>query len=363
MNVGIPMNRTARPNVNALCLAALELMREHRVAPLPHSYEVFYTYVAGSNADVTAALERLMSLGGGVDEDAVESIHFTYIAPEAATEALSQLGEKLNEQISATMGLTEEAANSSANFSGLIAKASEGVSAIKDPKRMAEAVSRIVAATQTMATKNAGMANDFQGLHSRIQALQSEVQSIRKDAVTDALTGIGNRRFLDRSVAVEMDRAKRSGSPLSLCFVDLDHFKAFNDTHGHQMGDAALRKVASVLVQATGAGDIVTRYGGEEFVVLLPGADIQAAREVVEGIRAALSSKRFVKKATGEELGVLTASFGLTQMRMTDDEDSFVKRADENVYRAKRTGRNRVEVDEVDIASIAAHTTRIAVGA
>jgi diguanylate cyclase (GGDEF)-like protein/PAS domain S-box-containing protein len=158
------------------------------------------------------------------------------------------------------------------------------------------------------------------------EALIAEVQ---KMAASDALTGLPNRRVLDDQLPREMARALRAGSPLCLAIVDIDHFKAYNDTHGHLAGDAVLRECARAWDAALRGEDLILRFGGEEFLVVLPDCDGEEAGEIVERLRAATPEGQ-------------TCSAGLALWRAGESVDDLVARADKALYEAKEAGRDRL---------------------
>ena len=130
--------------------------------------------------------------------------------------------------------------------------------------------------------------------------------------MTDPLTGLANRRHFDQRLAHALIEAERGDSTLSLLIADIDHFKTFNDAHGHLLGDQVLRLVASILIQNTKGQDLVARYGGEEFAVILPSINLLQATTVAENLRKAITSREVIKRATGEHLGRVTLSIGVT---------------------------------------------------
>lgn len=180
-------------------------------------------------------------------------------------------------------------------------------------------------------------------------------ETLRRLTAQDALTGIGNRRAFDGSLDLELRRAMRSGQPLSVLMIDVDHFKDFNDHFGHVEGDRCLQMVARTLnVAAVRAADMVARYGGEEFVALLPGTDETAAAQVAERLRSAVAALRIVHRGTLETSQV-TISIGVACLRpawpvenpnhsMSSVGIDLVERADRALYAAKEAGRNRVVV-------------------
>ena len=159
----------------------------------------------------------------------------------------------------------------------------------------------------------------------------------RRQAMYDLLTGLFNRRAFDDLMHRELSLRDRHGHGLSMVMIDLDHFKAVNDTYGHHAGDAVLRDLADILREVCRPSDLPCRWGGEEFACLLPQTDLENALKVGERLRAAIEAHDF------PEVGKVTASLGISQAGPEENEESFCKRADEALYRAKEGGRNRIE--------------------
>ncbi len=170
-------------------------------------------------------------------------------------------------------------------------------------------------------------------------------ESLRAQSVRDPLTGLHNRRFLDEAMEIETHRAKRSHMPIGILMIDIDHFKRFNDSFGHAAGDALLRELGAFLHEQVREEDIPCRYGGEEFIVILPGATLEASRERAEALRSGVAGLRF--DYLGKQLGPVTLSLGVACH--PPDGPSWqqtVRAADAALYRAKAEGRNRVAVEE-----------------
>jgi two-component system cell cycle response regulator len=178
----------------------------------------------------------------------------------------------------------------------------------------------------------------------RYKAYADHLRSSMRDglamAVTDPLTGLRNRRYLDSHLGRMMERARDSRAPLALLAFDLDRFKAVNDTHGHPAGDAVLKEFARRLTANTRGHDVIARIGGEEFVCAMPDADIDDARAAAERVRAAVETPGFDLGGTVIEV---TVSVGVAALRPGDRApEKLLARADAALYRAKNTGRNRV---------------------
>jgi diguanylate cyclase (GGDEF)-like protein len=173
-----------------------------------------------------------------------------------------------------------------------------------------------------------------------------DVARLTRQAHTDALTGLANRRELTVRLEDELARAARNGTSVSFVIADVDDFKAINDEHGHQTGDAILKEVAAVLTRSVRETDLAVRFGGEEFVLVLPGARLVHARRTADTIRTALSAIR-IEAGDGEPVGV-TASFGVAEFPTYANADALLAAADAALYQAKRAGKNRVATSTVN---------------
>jgi len=179
------------------------------------------------------------------------------------------------------------------------------------------------------------------------KSVQTAVARLRDESIRDPLTNLFNRRFMEESLALELERAERSGEPLSVLIIDVDHFKRLNDTLGHQTGDEVLTRVADTLRNDLRQGDVACRYGGEEFLVILPGASVAVAFERAQAVRAAIATivpdDCLTRQQTPARSGPITVSCGVaTYPADAHDADALIKRADSALYAAKRAGRNRV---------------------
>jgi diguanylate cyclase (GGDEF)-like protein/PAS domain S-box-containing protein len=184
------------------------------------------------------------------------------------------------------------------------------------------------------------------------ETLKSERQKAQELAWTDALTGLSNRRAFDDRLAAEWSFACQHKVPLSLLLLDVDHFKSYNDTYGHQAGDEALRRIAQVIGECTRqSGDLAARYGGEEFVVLLPHADVARAHEVAERIRERVLELRLEHRHSA--CGFVTMSIGVSSASRAAevDAETLIASADGALYASKRGGRNRISIAPEDFRS------------
>lgn len=166
--------------------------------------------------------------------------------------------------------------------------------------------------------------------------LRDRERKMKELALTDELTGLPNRRALVEMLKHEIERARRHRRPLALALLDLDDFKQINDTYGHLVGDLILSELASLIKRNLRSTDVIGRFGGEEFMIIMPDTDFNTAVRVVERLRLSTEKTYF------EPVGSVSISVGVTEFREGDRVEDLIARADENLYTAKREGKNRV---------------------
>lgn len=199
-----------------------------------------------------------------------------------------------------------------------------------DGKAVANAVSKIVSA-------NADLQKRLEEAERKIAAQAEEIRTQQSEARTDSLTQLANRRAFDDEVGRNLKAFQSEGRQFSLMLFDVDHFKKFNDTHGHQAGDEVLRSVGTTLKRVVKSGDVPCRYGGEEFAVIMPGTRVADARVAAERVRQAIEDMTVTFE--GKPLKV-TASIGVAQVLSSEEAPALIRRADDGVYASKKAGRN-----------------------
>lgn len=202
----------------------------------------------------------------------------------------------------------------------------------------------IIKADQAAALEQAhqDLTNAYKNIEETNEKLEIALTGIQKQALTDGLTGLLNHRAVMEQFTRELERARRYGHPLSIAFFDADHFKHINDTYGHAAGDAVLCQIGERALDILRSGDTLGRFGGEEFVVLLPETDATEAYVIAERIRATVAAEPVVSLASEASISV-TTSIGLSTYRIDGDtEQELLSSADRAMYVAKRSGRNQV---------------------
>ena len=207
-------------------------------------------------------------------------------------------------------------------------------------------IEELLKGQHTLAESLTSTGQYLQAVESDSEQLRDELQKVRLLSLTDEATGLPNRRAFMRRLEDEVERAQRHRAPLALAILDLDEFKSINDSYGHAAGDAILRDYAGQVLSMFRQYDMVARYGGEEFAVLLPNTVLEGARSALRKVQARAATLRC--EFGGQSLPLPTFSAGLTMYLPGESLGSFIERADHALYRAKRDGRNRVEVDLAD---------------
>ena len=279
---------------------------------------------------------------GKLTEADLEQIYETYLSHIKTTDRIDKVGARVIGEIDDVMRLIGDALGMSASYDASLCGASEKLADAESRDQVKTIVELLVKSTREMRDTNKALKERLMLSMAEISNLQQSLEAIRAESLTDPLTGLGNRKYFDRSIEMAVQNAIATNEPLSLLMFDIDHFKSFNDSFGHLTGDQVLRLVGMSLKQTIKGQDITARYGGEEFTVVLPNTALRQALTVADHIRRAVMSKELKKKSTGEILGRVTISVGVSMLKPGDDTDALIERADACLYAAKRNGRNRV---------------------
>lgn len=329
---------------------AIAKIKTNKLAAFPPNYEIWFAYAAGFNPSLNKRINEILRAGEHVTQEQLETIREEFFGAGSFEERVDAVGGKLSGKVSEIMHLMNEAAGKTSGYSDELRGASVGLSDAVDQEKVKAIVGNLISKTDEVERSNRAMSEKLLGSEREIAALKEALESVRYEAMTDQLTGIGNRKRFDRAMDESMLSSEATGDPFTLLVCDIDHFKKFNDTHGHQTGDQVLRLVGSTIKNSSMAKGIACRYGGEEFCVILHKTRASEGAEIADAIRQAVMGKELVKRSTGETLGRVTISIGVAERRADDDVQSIIERADQCLYAAKRAGRNRV-IEEKDLAS------------
>lgn len=322
----------------ATAVAALEKLEELGLKPIPQFYELWYRYYEG-DPEIVRAIDNYQ---GPFDENTCHKIYKRYLGASARDEAVRKVSDQVQQAISelaVMLGSVQSATTDYGDSLGHVQEKLQNADSIED---LGEVVSVILKDTKMMVEKNQELEVQLVNSSEQVTELKKNLDNVRKEALTDGLTGVSNRKSFDRAIVDLIEEASENETPLVLLMIDIDFFKKFNDTYGHQIGDQVLKLVARTLVDNVKGRDMVARYGGEEFAVLLPETPLGAGMKVAEVLRRSVESKEVINKTSGENLGRITLSIGVAEYVPGEGMTKLIERADAALYLSKKNGRNRV---------------------
>ncbi len=322
-------------------LETLEMMRVHGSPPYPRSFELWFAHVSGQNPALSTALGVHLERGEQIGAVEIDSLYERYLGHSRFSAQAERSSVAVVQEIESVMSMVDAALGSSRRYDDSLKALSDDLAGTQDRVRIREIVESLVVATRDAVANNQLLERRLNEGRSEIGQLREALEATRADALTDSLTGLANRRHFEEMLQKNIDQATITHDPFALVMCDIDFFKRFNDQHGHLTGDQVLRLVASTIRQKSKAGAIPCRYGGEEFAIIIPSADVVAGRVGAETVRQALLSRELVVRSTGQSIGRITISLGVAMYRRGDTAASIIERADSCLLRAKREGRNR----------------------
>jgi diguanylate cyclase len=327
------------PDAFDLARKALETMVKHRVWPTPLNFELWLHYVGEPAGQLAVAIDALVSKGEPITETVSDELAHTYLAKNLLNDQLRDAGDQLSRELESVSQVINAVQKSSEAYGRTLAGASEQFTDNQDAPALKQVVDTLAAATRRVQRENSSLESRLSASTEEVVKLRQHLEQVRREAMTDALTNLSNRKAFDEA----LESACAGTAAVTVAILDIDHFKRFNDTWGHQTGDQVLRYVASVIGRV---GDIAprvaARYGGEEFAIIFPKEDAKTVTTMLDKVRDEISARTLMRRSTNEDLGAVTISVGVAQRAPGENSTQLVGRADAALYASKRGGRNRV---------------------
>ena len=319
---------------------AFRAMGQHRVPPTPNNFHLWFKYSLGTSIELKRAIDILIGNKRKFDVQTNHDLFATYVGSQGVTDpTVSDISSQLHSVMaSAKQFLTTAIADNRSQMQA-ISDAADRTEAGVDPKLLVENLVKELGNATVRASR---LEASFVEKTRELDAIRDSLHKSEERAKTDTLTGLPNRRALDDFFRTAQIAAMEKDEPLSALLIDIDHFKNFNDNFGHGVGDQVLRLVAKVLRERVREVDLPARYGGEELIAILPGADIDMCGAVAELIRRTIEECQITRRSTGETLPGVTVSIGVGQFQLGELMAELIDRCDRALYLAKRSGRNRV---------------------
>lgn len=330
------------PDAFALARRAMDEMERAGVWPTPLNFELWLHYLGEPDGALGREIARMIEAGEPFTETISETLAASHLLRGRLTEEIRDAGVLLSQQLSSVAETIAHAQKSQASYSETLADATSGLEQAEAPKDLKSLVDTLKSATLQVHAENNTLEQRLGDSRQEIASLREHLEQVRRDAMTDALTSLANRKAFDEALLRTCEEADKSGAPLTLAVLDIDHFKRFNDTWGHQTGDQVLRYVASVLGRVARDPRIAARYGGEEFAMIFPQETAPIVEAALNAAREEIATRALRRRSTNEDLGAVTISIGIAQRRPGELGVCLLGRADEALYVSKRSGRNRV---------------------
>ncbi len=324
----------------------LQLMAQHGVPATPQNFELWYKFALGTSPELNKLMNILIENKRSFDAATNRSLYEAYVGADPERDSCRvTVAQKLHavlaavrEYLAATLADNRQHA---AALGGVAQQIQQHAAPRVIVERLADELSKAVA-------RRNGLEAKFTASLFELDKVRTHLAAAEHRSRTDVLTGLANRLALDDFLRAAQMAAMESGNALSIILLDIDHFKAFNDKFGHQFGDQVLQLIAKHLVDGLRGGDVAARFGGEELVGVLPGADVTLAKTIAERIRQAIANHKVTRRATGEVLTGVTVSIGVAQFVPGETLARLIARCDRALYAAKHAGRNRT-VTELEL--------------
>lgn len=322
---------------------ALPLMARYQVPVVPLNYAVWYEYVAGGSSTLSAAIERLINSNQVIDEKVTRELYQQHV--DSSDQNRVAAAQRTVRKLLAAMSASLDAAGTEVTrYEQSLQECATQLSDDIDAAELRSLVAGLMSSTQQMNAGSAALHQHLEDSKREADSLRGELEKVRNEAQTDPLTGLANRKGFDLRLKALEASEDFADHPHCLLIGDIDKFKNVNDSYGHLFGDKIIKVVATAFRNLTKGKDLAARFGGEEFIVVLPQTPLKGAVAVAESIRQSIEKGRVYNPKTGEEIRRITVSIGVTELIHGETMDEAIARADAALYRAKDAGRNRVEV-------------------
>ena len=316
-------------------------MGENKITPNPVNITIFYEYITGCNPELNAALDKLLKLKEPYSDEAGYKLFQEFIWDDEHR-TLVTLRKQLSKIIGTTHHNISDAEAAALLSAEKFEEHSKKITVDASMEDIQHVLADVVKETKKVAKNGHSLKQMLDETKSEVDSLRKELEETKREATTDPLTGLKNRRAFEIDMQKKMSEVKKLDNNLCLLMVDIDHFKKINDKYGHVFGDKVLKTVAAELLENSKRKDTIARIGGEEFAIMLSETKLKFAEIVAENLRYAVQAATIKKMDTGETLDKVTISMGITVYHKGESLEKFIDRADKALYESKNTGRNKI---------------------
>lgn len=325
----------------SLLKQTLPEMKKRSIASTPSNYAIWYEYVSGENKQLIAAINELDAKKTLFTTQVLQTLYNQFIS-EAHEAAVNQLSESVREIIHDFLNKINLEGDGLRNYAQTLESFSTQMNNANHLDDIKELVLNLMDETKKREDATQCMQTSLECMALEMKKLRAEVAKINSEATTDSLTKVNNRHAFDVEIEGFIAVSKADSKSLCLVMINIDHFKTFNEKFGHNIGDKVLRFFASLIKNNVKGSDSVSRYGGEQFALLLPETSYESALIVAENIREKLAKQTLSDSAEKIDLGTITASFGVSTYQYGESSEQLIRKADIALSDAKKSGRNKV---------------------
>lgn len=322
---------------------ALPLMKKLGAAVHPANYAVFFSYVAGKNKQLKEEVGELVKRRERLTRVQCEVLYRKYFL-DYVDDQVERFQKNTKKILTEVFTALKYANNDTSRFGNALEGYKSQLETDGYEDRVQQIIDSILADTRLMKRSYTELHKQLEDSTSEIQHLKKALQSARQEAVHDPLTGLANRKGFANALKAAIAEMHHGAHPPCLLMLDIDRFKRINDNFGHVFGDNILKMVAVILKNTVKGRDTPSRYGGEEFAVILPDTPLPGAKHVAENIRATVEKGRIQRSSDKENVGRVTISIGVASLMAGETAQQLIARADAALYDSKQRGRNRVTV-------------------
>ena len=319
-----------------------QLMAQYNTPPYPETYSFWYAYLRRDCDELVSTIDAMIGSSDPITQFDIRSVCETYLETSSLELASNRIGLAIEKEMNGVSALIKDGLEGNDNFAQKLCQIGAGLPDACTGEGLGQLIAQLVAENDRMAKKSRELTSGLKASQEQITTLSKELETARQQSNIDPLTGVSNRRALTAQLEHEVTAFAHMEQPLCLVMGDIDHFKQVNDTFGHVVGDEVLKIFANTMRTNVKGRDLVARFGGEEFAIILPQTSMEYAIKLVESIREQFSMKRLVLRQSRQQIGQVTASFGIAELMAGETSSDLLERADEQLYRAKNNGRNRV---------------------
>lgn len=329
--------------ITALCDQALSYAGIYRTPPLPQTYDVWFNYVSGWEPGVVNKINALIHDQNAVTAIDLQQIYSEFLAPDAKLrQRLEEANSSLDSEMADIIEVIQNHLQSNVEYSGSLSRNVHKLTGEPDISLIKETIKLLFEENEQMRKKSSDLATSLENSREQIENLRTELVNSREKEKRDPLTQLANRRGWEERFTFEYDTACRSGQSLVVVLADIDYFKRINDQFGHQIGDEVIRFFSVLIANEIEPECFAARIGGEEFAILMPGHSYNKAKQKINTIREKLAAARLIVTESDQQIGKVTASFGITLLTQSDTISTLFSRADELLYASKNGGRNMI---------------------